>query len=155
MVFAHLENAFGSLTSPSSAELREALISLPLSLDSIAPHIPEPADLPYGRKVLLATEHVEIVLILLPPDRESTPHNHGQSFGWERILSGDLTNVTYALTEDGSSVHPERAVTVRPGECCYVAQGEIHAIRNQGDSPVLSLNAYAPPLLRCLSFHAR
>lgn len=152
MILAHLEKAFGSLTSPTSDELRQALLSLPLTLDALASCIPEPTDLPYGRKVLYASAHVEIVLILLPPNQESAPHNHGRSFGWERVVVGDLTNVIYSLTDDGKSVRPKHTVTVGAGECCYVAQGEFHAIRNLGDSPVVSLNAYAPPLAHCLSF---
>lgn len=154
MIQALLEKAFGSLSSPTPAELGSALVSLPLSLDTIIPYLPQPADLPYGRKVLLATEHVEIVLILLPPAQESAPHNHGQSFGWEWILSGDLTNVIYTLSEDGHAIRPEQAFTVGAGESCFVAPGEIHAIANRGDVPVVSLNAYSPPLRHCRQFQA-
>ncbi|QRG66881.1 cysteine dioxygenase [Brevibacillus choshinensis] len=152
MIHALLEKAFRSLTCPTAAELRQALESLPIGLESIAPYIPEPTNLPYGRKVLLATEHVEIVLILLPPAEESAPHNHGESFGWEWILSGDLTNIIYSLAEDGHEVLPEKMVTVGAGEFCYVAPKEIHAIRNQGETPVVSLNAYTPPLNKCKKY---
>lgn len=152
MIQALLEKAFRPLTCPTASDLRQALESLPISLESITPYIPEPTDLPYGRKVLLATEHVEIVLISLPPAQESVPHNHGESFGWEWILCGDLTNIIYSLAEDGHAVRPEKSITVGAGEFCYVAPKEIHAIRNQGEVPVVSINAYTPPLNQCRQF---
>ncbi|GED33115.1 cysteine dioxygenase family protein [Brevibacillus centrosporus] len=152
MIHALLEKAFGSLTCPTPAELRAALESLPISLETISPYVPEPEDLPYGRKVLLATEHVEIVLIVLPPDKESAAHNHGDSFGWEWILAGDLTNVIYSLDEEGRGVRPEKSVTVHADDFCYVAPGVIHAIRNQGETPVVSINAYTPPLCDCQQY---
>ncbi|KQL46134.1 mannose-6-phosphate isomerase [Brevibacillus choshinensis] len=155
MIQALLEKAFRTLTCPTPADLRQALESLPLSMETVAPIIPEPAGLPYGRRVLLVTEHIEIVLIQLPPAQESVPHNHGDSFGWEWILSGDLTNVIYSLAEDGQEVRPEKSITVRSGEFCYVSPGEIHAIRNQGEIPVVSINAYTPPLNHCQQFEAQ
>lgn len=155
MIQALLEKAFRPLIRPTSTDLRQALESLPFNAESIAPIIPEPSALPYGRRVLLVTEHVEIVLIQLPPAQESVPHNHGDSFGWEWILSGDLTNVIYSLTEDGHEVRPEKSITVGAGEFCYVSPGEIHAIRNEGEIPVLSINAYTPPLNHCEQYKER
>ncbi|WP_312110571.1 cysteine dioxygenase [Brevibacillus reuszeri] len=142
-----LEKAFGSLHCPTAAEIRQTLESLSLCKDSIAEHIPEPDGLPYGRKVLVATPHVEVVLIHLPSDKESVPHNHGESFGWEWIISGTLTNIVYtssAQVED--QVQQSQATIISEGECCYIAPGEIHSIRNNGETPVISLNVYTPPL---------
>lgn len=150
MILDELKDAFGSLAAPSPAELRQALASLPLNRETLAPHIPLPTDLVYGRKVLFATEHVDIVLIYLPPGQQSCPHNHGESCGWEWIISGQLTNVIYTPASEGHAERDEvrkaRASRVNPGEFCFVAPGEIHAIHNEGEIPVISVNAYTPPL---------
>lgn len=141
-----LERAFGSLRCPTPVELRKALESLTLSMDKIAGHIPEPEGLPYGRKVLYTTPHVEVVLIHLPAQQESVPHNHGESFGWEWIISGTLTNIIFTSPFEDDRVQPTQATIVTAGECCYIAPGEIHSIRNNGEMPVISLNVYTPPL---------
>lgn len=156
MILDALEKAFGSLVCPSPAELRQALASLPLSMETITPHIPQPSDLPYGRKVLFATPHVEIVLIHLPPDRESLPHNHGNSCGWECVLQGELTNVIYSCLETDKALENEvtiaRCTGIKQGEFHFVASGEIHSIRNDGHVPVISLNTYTPPLVDCQQY---
>lgn len=143
----HFEKAFGSLHSPTPDELRQALASLSLSMESIAKHIPQPEGLPYGRKVLFATPHVEVVLIHLPSNQESVPHNHGDSFGWEWIIAGTLTSITYSLSNDEQDeVQQVQTTVVHAGNCCYIAPGEIHSIHNDGEIPVISLNVYTPPL---------
>ncbi|MGG1660520.1 cupin domain-containing protein [Brevibacillus sp. NRS-1366] len=41
---------------------------------------------------------------------------------------------------------------VQAGDSCYIASGEIHSIRNNGDTPVISLNVYTPPLRNCRKY---
>jgi len=141
------EKAFGSLHSPTPAELRQALASLSLSMETIVEHIPQPEGLPYGRKVLFATPHVEVVLIHLPSHQESVPHNHGDSFGWEWIIEGTLTSITYSLSNaEQDEVQQVQTTIVQAGDCCYIAPGEIHSIHNNKETPVISLNVYTPLL---------
>lgn len=153
MNLQRLEQAFGSLVFPSHAELRQALVSLSLCPEDIASHIPQPEQLPYGRKILYQTPHIEVVLIHLPSMQESVPHNHGDSFGWEWIISGTLTNVVYLPADREGEVFRAQTTHVNAGDCYYVAPGEIHAIRNNTDPPVYSLNVYTPPLQNSRQYH--
>ncbi|MED1781841.1 cysteine dioxygenase family protein [Brevibacillus fortis] len=152
MNLERLEQAFGSLVSPTPAQLRHALVSLSPCMEQLGPYIPEPLDLPYGRKVLFSTPHVEVVLIHLPTDQESIPHNHGDSFGWEWVVSGTLTNMIYVQTNNENEVQRAQTTHVSTGECYFVESGEIHAIRNNGQSPVISVNVYSPPLRNCRQY---
>ncbi|MFS0553532.1 cysteine dioxygenase [Brevibacillus sp. 179-C9.3 HS] len=146
MNLKQLEQAFGDLVFPTPAQLRQALVSLSPCLEQLDPYIPEPQNLPYGRKVLFATPHVEVVLIHLPANEGSVPHNHGDSFGWEWIVSGTLTNFIYVQTDNEDEVQLAQTTHVGTGESYFVEPGEIHAIRNNGHHPVISVNVYSPPL---------
>jgi cysteine dioxygenase len=156
MIHNALENAFGSFITPTPAEVKQALASLPIDMETIAPLIPQPDDLPYGRKVLFATPYIEVILIHLPPAKKSDPHNHGASYGWEWVLTGDLTNVIYAPVPpeqaEGHEVLIVKTNKVSAGDFCFVGPGEIHAIHNEGQTPVISINAYAPPLANCQKY---
>ncbi|WP_083955629.1 cysteine dioxygenase [Brevibacillus parabrevis] len=154
MNLERLERAFGSLVCPSPTELWQAVASLAICPEDIASLVPQPEQLPYGRKILYLTPHVEVVLIHLPARQESIPHNHGDSFGWEWVISGTLTNVVYLPADREDEVFRAQTTHVSAGDCYYVAPGEIHAICNSTDGPVLSLNVYTPPLQNSRQYHA-
>lgn len=147
-----LEQAFGTLVAPTPAQLKKALVTLSPSIEQLTPYIPEPQSLPYGRKVLYATPHVEVVLIHLPTGQESVPHNHGESYGWEWIVSGTLTNILYVETDQADEVQRAQTTHVSTGEYYFVEPGEIHSIRNNGSNPVVSVNVYSPPLHNCRQY---
>ncbi len=154
MIINELEKAFSKLMRPTPSELKAALASLHATKDQIAPYVLEPTDqLPYGRRVLFRTEEVEIVLIHLPPGQQSHPHDHGQSYGWEYVIQGELHNITY-MRQPGGGLDVDETTVILPGEYCFIEQGRIHAICNKSSTPVIALNAYTPPLSGCTMYKA-
>lgn len=156
MIVEEIRNAFAILTEPTPSEIKEVLSRLPLSADAFASCMPSSDGLPYGREVLFRTNDVEIVLIYLPPGHESAPHDHGSSFGWEYVLQGELMNINHSVIP-GSSRAPayvsvQETMSVASGQVYFIEKGQIHAIRNGGQTPVISLNVYSPPLSGCKEY---
>ncbi|MEJ8546906.1 cysteine dioxygenase family protein [Brevibacillus borstelensis] len=156
MILEEIRKAFAILTAPTPSEIKEALSRLAPSADALASCMPVPDGLPYGREVLFRTDDVEIVLIYLPPGHESAPHDHGSSFGWECVLQGELININHSVMPDyphGSAfVNAQEATSVTSGQVYFIEKGQIHAIRNGGQTPVISLNVYSPPLSGCKQY---
>ncbi|EMT50204.1 hypothetical protein I532_23669 [Brevibacillus borstelensis AK1] len=156
MIVEEIRNAFAILTEPTPSKIKEVLSRLPLSADAFASCMPSSDGLPYGREVLFRTNDVEIVLIYLPPGHESAPHDHGSSFGWEYVLQGEMMNINHSVIP-GSSRAPayvsvQETMSVASGQVYFIEKGQIHAIRNGGQTPVISLNVYSPPLSGCKEY---
>lgn len=148
MIREEIQIAFEKLVRPTRTQLKEALSSLRLSKAQLAQYIPEPTELPYGRKVLFRTDDVEIVIINLPPQAQSLPHDHGKSFGCEYIAEGELTNVSFQLDSRDQLV-VDSVQRIGEVDYCFLEQGLIHAIVNEGENRVVMVNAYSPPLCGC------
>ncbi|NGQ97413.1 mannose-6-phosphate isomerase [Brevibacillus sp. SYP-B805] len=140
-----IEAAFQDMVQPAKEALWNALQSLPFTITEIAPYVTEPETLPYGRNTVFRNEHVEVVVIHLPPFTQSPIHDHGGSAACERVVEGKLTHATYTLSS-GSRPVLKKIELVHPGQHCSVDPQELHSIANHTDKRVVTINVYAPPL---------
>jgi len=144
-----IQALFASLVNPEEEQLQQALVALQVKPSELAPLLAEPeGDISYGRSVLLRTSDVEVVLIHLPVGAKSLPHDHGNSFGYEIVVEGELTNLLYESGDDGRLQFTGKAV-YPTNSLVYVPRHQIHAIENTTQQRVVTLNVYTPPLAAC------
>jgi cysteine dioxygenase len=87
-----IQQHFGGLTNPTLKELGDALKRIPNVSQFIQPYIKEPDQFAYGRHVIYGNDVLEVIVINLPPYKETAIHDHGQSIGCARVVEGKLLN---------------------------------------------------------------
>lgn len=84
------------------------------------------------------------------PGRGVKPHDH-QTWGVVVGLDGRETNVNWARRDDGTrpgyaDIHAAHEVAVGPGDVIAFLPDDIHSVRNDGNTPTLSLHIYGKSL---------
>lgn len=84
------------------------------------------------------------------PGRGVKPHDH-QTWGVVVGLDGRETNVNWSRRDDGTrpgfaDIHADHEVDVGPGDVVAFLPDDIHSVRNDGDTPTLSLHIYGKSL---------
>lgn len=84
------------------------------------------------------------------PGRGVKPHDH-QTWGVVVGLDGQETNVNWQRRDDGSrpgyaDLVANHEVDVGPGDVVAFMPDDIHSVRNDGDTPTLSLHIYGKSL---------
>jgi cysteine dioxygenase len=104
--------------------------------------VPDPTR-PYGRRVLFADAHLELMLASWTPNTPCAPHDHGGSIGFVRILRGSGEHILYRARE-GSLAEAGRH-PVDSGEVLPAYPELVHAMQA---APVglLTLHAYTGPI---------
>jgi uncharacterized NAD(P)/FAD-binding protein YdhS/mannose-6-phosphate isomerase-like protein (cupin superfamily) len=90
----------------------------------------------YVRVPLHRGEHYELRLLCWAPGQSSALHGHGDSSCAFRVLRGQATE----LRLDGAITQ------LSPGDIGVARPEHIHQVANLGDTPLITLHAYAPPL---------
>jgi cysteine dioxygenase len=156
MLLDRVSRCFADLRTPTPEQLAAALTRCRPTAAELAEHAGEPGVFPYGRRALLRTDHVELMVMNWAVGRMCAPHDHGGSFGVIRVVSGEAAHELYTLDQLDRPVRylcrQERA-----GSQYVAARGMIHAMGNATRQPMLTVHAYSPPitgmivydLLRC------
>lgn len=150
-IIRRLHGILAPLVNPAEEHLKHALKALQIHPCELDPYVSEPVELPYGRNVLLRTADVEVVLIHLPSGAQSLPHDHGDSYGYEIVVEGELTNLLFASKADGSLYLAKKEV-YPANSLLYMPRHQIHAINNAAQQRVVTLNVYTPPLSSCRKY---
>ncbi|MDE3724094.1 cysteine dioxygenase family protein [Nocardiopsis sp. N85] len=136
---------FSPLTSPGPEALAAAW-------DAVAPTVPEilplagpPGVYPYGRKVIFASDDVEIIVMNWAARRMCAPHDHGASFGWVNILAGEVEHTLYTLDQNDFPVSYLKR-REKSGSRYFAARGMVHSMGNSSDDLTLTVHVYAPPI---------
>ncbi len=83
---------------------------------------------------LTGAEHFSFGIAQSLPGTGHSKHNHP---GAEEII--------YILSGEGEHVMDDQPpVKIKPGACIYIPAGEYHSTANTGNSPLISVIAYAP-----------
>lgn len=140
-----VEGIFESLRTPSPAQLSEAINALEMSESELSPHLGTPGVFPYGRKLLYQSSEVEVLVMNWATDRECSPHDHGQSFGWVMVVSGTAVHRLFTLNQ--ADVPVEFGVRKEEtGRCFFAPRGMIHSMGNMTVDPLVTLHVYSPPI---------
>ncbi|MEF3301554.1 cysteine dioxygenase [Paenibacillus sp. GYB003] len=140
-----VDDVLSSLRQPSLRELHEALDAIGATAELIAPYVTEPDRLPYGRNVLFRSDHVEAIVVHIPPGSETFVHDHGRSVGCALLLEGAMLNATYR-TGGGGEAFLVAQCRVPEGRRIEAPAKQIHRMSNPGVRRAVSLHLYAPPL---------
>ena len=105
---------------------------------------PDPAH-PYGRKVLLAGEGVEVMVATWTRGMPCVPHDHGGALGVVRVLQGRARHRVWKV-EDGALELRKEHVAVA-GDLLSCGADFIHSMGDDGaDEPLMTLHMYAPTI---------
>ncbi|MDF2652993.1 MAG: cysteine dioxygenase [Paenibacillus sp.] len=140
-----IPTAILSKSEPTSEQLIDALISLKENGRLLESDIPQPDELPYGRKVLYGNTNFEVILVHLPAFCTTRIHDHGESIGAALVLEGQLINTLFK-SNDAGSVQPYEHQHVMKDELFIATRKQIHQMSNPHAEKVVSLHIYAPPL---------
>jgi len=129
---------------PGLSELDIRLSDAQINLEALSRHIGY-AEEGYQRNIVKRNEHYELVAISWKAGQETPIHDHVGSDCAFLIVDGTSTETTFTLDESGKAV-PTGIRNYVPGEVCATEEPDIHQISNRGDSPLINLHVYTPPL---------
>ena len=121
------------------------MVDLAADPDVLSPFAGDPGTYPYGRRPLYSANGVEAIVMNWAADRQCAPHDHGRSFGWIHVVSGQINHVLHTLDQDDFPV--AFATRTEPtGTLMFAPRGAIHSMGNLTGGPTLTLHLYAPPI---------
>ncbi len=86
------------------------------------------------RRVLVTGEHMQVVVMTIPPGGEIGAETHG-----------DTDQVLYFVDGVGDAILDGETTAVSAGHLVFVRAGTHHNFVNTGDAPLRIASAYAPP----------
>jgi predicted metal-dependent enzyme (double-stranded beta helix superfamily) len=96
---------------------------------------------PYGRRVLLETEALEVMVACWTPGHPCAPHDHGGSVGAVRVLQGRALHTTWSRVDD--RLLPVRVEGVDAGCTMQCDADMIHSMQDDGaELPLITLHMY-------------
>ncbi len=100
---------------------------------------------PYGRRVLLQTEHAEVMLATWTPRTPCAPHDHGGSEGAVRVIRGAGIHWIWQVQHNKLClIHEER---VKAGDVLEFKAGIIHSMGDAGERErLVTLHFYTGPI---------
>ncbi|WP_434517510.1 cysteine dioxygenase [Bacillus subtilis] len=143
-LYEYIQDIFSGLKNPSVKDLAKSLKQIPNAAKLSQPYIKEPDQYAYGRNAIYRNNELEIIVINIPPNKETTVHDHGQSIGCAMVLEGKLLNSIYRSA--GEHAELSNSYFVHEGECLISTKGLIHKMSNPTSERMVSLHVYSPPL---------
>jgi cysteine dioxygenase len=99
----------------------------------------------YQRHIVKKNDHYELVTICWKPGQKTPIHDHVGSDCAFLIISGISTETIYEINQNGL-VFPTNSIIRKSGEVCAAEEQDIHTVSNDGDSGLVELHVYTPPL---------
>lgn len=99
---------------------------------------------PYGRRLLLKTSVIEVLVMGFRPGRVCPPHDHGGSDGLVLVCSGTAEHLIYRRFGSGlalwsQTLETKGSILDAPVDC-------VHAMGSHGEEPLVTLHVYWPPI---------
>lgn len=143
--YERVEKSFGSLVQPGPEQLSRAWDEVGATLPEVMEYAGEPGIYPYGRKKIFANNEVELIVMNWAARRDCAPHDHGSSFGWVNVLSGEVRHTLYTLDQNDVPT-PYLTRTEKRGTRYFAARSMVHAMGNPSDELTVTVHIYAPPI---------
>ena len=97
---------------------------------------------PYGRRVLLETDQLEVMVACWTRKTPCAPHTHGGSIGVVQILQGASRHKVWKVTAEGLKLIHEGLV--RPPDVLVCGPDLVHSMEDAGDDqPLVTLHMYS------------
>ena len=114
------------------------------TLDDLAPYV-EFSDDHYRRNLVRKTATYEALVLCWRSGQRSPIHDHVGSRCGLRVLKGQASEIVYDFDRAQRLVQTVRHEYVN-GEVCGSQDRDIHEIVNKGDTDLITLHVYTPPL---------
>ena len=129
--------------APSVSQLSGLLDQADMAPDEVDARRVSDPDKPYGRCVLLETDHVEAMMATWTARTWCAPHDHGGSIGGVRILRGKALHRIFKVTDQG--LRQVKEETLEAGEILRCGSSLVHQMRALEDT-LVTLHLYAGPI---------
>ncbi|EIT86796.1 hypothetical protein A374_04459 [Fictibacillus macauensis ZFHKF-1] len=136
---------FSFTTYPTSEQLRDALHDLQATKADVQPFLQAPEHYPYGRKMIYKTPWLEMLVMHWSKTIDCAPHDHGQSYGWVQLLSGQSSHTLYRVDQQGQPQAIKEKIEPT-GSSLRVTNQLVHKMGTAGEEPLITLHVYAPPV---------
>jgi len=135
-------SALGTLALRDLVSLQEAVELAPDTLDALRE--PDPAH-PYGRKVLLGGDGIEVMVATWTRGIPCVPHDHGGALGAVKILQGRARHRIWKV--EGGALRLVREHVAEAGELLACGADLIHSMGDDGaEAPLMTLHMYTPTI---------
>jgi len=107
-------------------------------------------DRPYGRRLIIRTRTIEVLLMGFREGSECPPHDHGGSIGLVYVCVGTAEHSIFQWKNGGLLRTEQRlsgagGILDAPADC-------VHAMRNPGPGALVTLHVYWPPIQKMSIF---
>jgi cysteine dioxygenase len=123
--------------------LRDAVAQMPLATADVLKYVRFDAD-NYTRTLIYQNDRLQVLCLGWLPGQGSPIHDHAASVCAVRVLQGFATERLFEHIHASSPyltrVWKTDEVTANPGTL-------VHSIRNESSDPMITIHAYAPPLV--------
>jgi len=100
---------------------------------------------PYGRRVLIQSDHLEVMLATWTPGVQCAPHTHGTSIGGVLVVRGTARHRVFVANDAGIEVAVEEQVG--SGRVLVCRRGLLHSMGDGGgEEPLVTLHLYTDPI---------
>ncbi len=117
----------------------------------------------YTRNLVYNSATFEVIVLCWPPGSSTPIHDHGEQWGWVRVLKGALEETRYSSQDQpdhldetqvwSPKVHSQQVIPAGRAVAAVNSKYGIHRLAAL-DEPTVSLHVYAKPLASCLVFGA-
>lgn len=148
-----LRRIINELAPPTEKSLFRAAKSLTANIDDLVEYLAPPAGYPYGRQRIegIQNESVEAIVMNWAPEFECSPHDHAESVGCFVVVSGVVHERRYRLNTTGL-LSVKRHFIHETGDVVFAPRALIHSMKNPGNSQLVTLHFYTPPITRMRVF---
>lgn len=136
-----LETRFSSLSNPTPQAIKSCIENLEITWYDVFPFLESPDNKPYGRRLLYQSPYIECLLMNWAPYGKCNIHNHGVSWGFVQIITGEVVNIIY-----NHLLEPVTRITETTGNIFFTSKGIIHQMENLTKQPLVTLHIYCPPI---------
>lgn len=146
-IVERLSASLSTIPRLTPQSIKEAMDGIRPCLSDTVPFLGDPGLFPYARKLLMKTPQLEVLIMHWLKRGECAPHDHGQSFGWIYLVSGQASHTVFSRPIDGPPRPPTRR-THTAGEYIFAPKHVIHQMGDvtPDDEPLVTLHIYAPPI---------
>lgn len=104
----------------------------------------------YQRRLICRTAVLDLLVLSWMPGQTSAIHDHARSRGVVRVHAGTLTSRAFTVRAQRARLEHEDHLPA--GSVAPVEVGEVHQLANTSATGLVTIHAYAPPLVEMTTF---
>lgn len=135
-----------NLETPNTDRLSQILEGVTVTPDFLANCCHQPtSDRPYAKTLVLESDTLECGIFRWNRNLPCAIHDHGESWGAVKVLSGLVVNNTYKRDREGAIVKDMKKIYT-PGNIIFMPKGTIHSMVSIGQPQLVTVHYYLPKI---------